>query len=304
MFSEKFNQKSLQKYIYVFELTENRKFLYSSFPKEESQLVLEATLYYDYLKRYKVLKIIDKREQHSGFDIDIYTKEYMYYYGIHYVRGGSYTEENLRKEQENFINDEFKTFDNDDIKPQEYFITIFLQEYRGRFTTKKDIDDEICRISIRRKQYSIEKERLDKYTSCSRWIYTFGDNINRLRLQCNNGGCYKRDDLNEYKKLIEKIKTLCVLLSENFPEILDRQDSGYLVYCKYPEFLFDNFIYRSGLGSLDSLDSVYRMCDLLIYFGDFLLNRICELEFDIASYGYEDEWIFSRRLYYLFNYSF
>ena len=302
MFFEEYNQKCLKKYIYIFELVNGYKFLYSSFPKDDSLLILEATLYYDFLKKYPVLQVAEKREQLTGFDIDILTKEFMYYYGIQYVRGGSYSEEVLRKEQEAILQEEFKTFDNADIKPKEYFITLFLDEYKNRFTKKEEVDNEIIRITKKREQYKIEKDRLSKYKECSCWIYTFGDHINRLRLQCyNKGDCHKEYYTSvTYKHLIKKIKTVYLLLSENFPEMVERQDAGDLVYCKYPEFVFDNFIYKYN--GFHSLDVVSKICNLLIYFGDFLLNRMNEYEYDIASYGFEDEWTYSRRLYYLVNY--
>jgi hypothetical protein len=301
MFFEEYKQKSLKKYIYIFELVNGCKFLYSSFPKEEYLLILEATLYYDYLKTYPIIRVADKKEQHTGFDIDILTKEFMYYYGIQYVRGGSYSEEVLRKDQEAVLEEEFKTFDNADIKPKEYFITLFLDEYKNRFTKKEEVYDEIFRITTKRKQYKIEKDRLSKYKECSRWINTFGDHINYLRLQCcNKGDCHKEYFTPvTYKDLLKKIKTVYLLLSENFPELFERQDSGDLVYCKYPEFVFDNIIYNYN--GFHSLDTVQKICDLLIFFGDFLLNRINEYEYDIVSYGFEDEWTFSRRMYYLVN---
>jgi hypothetical protein len=303
MFPKHTNTYSLKKYIYIFELIENRRFLYSSFQKEESLLILEATLYYDFLKKYPVIKITYKKEQKTGFDIDILTKEYMYYYGIHYVRGGSYVEEVLSEQQEMILIEELKTVDNAEQKPKEYFITLLLQEYKDQFTKKEEVDEEIIRITKKRKQYNIEKDRLSKFKECSRWIYTFGDHINNLRLECNKI-CHKEFDTAIYKDILKKINIVYLLLSENFPEILEKQENGDLIYCKYPEFLFDSFIYRSGLGSLDSLESVSRLCNLFIYFGEFLLNRIEEYEFDIACYGYEDDWTFSRRLYYLVNYSF
>jgi len=301
MFFEESNKPSFKKYIYIFELVNGNRFLYASFPKEESLLILEATLYYDYLKKYPILRIADKKEQQTGFDIDILTKEYMYYYGIDYVKGGSYIEEVLSKQQEMVLIDEMKTFDNTDIKPNEYLITLFLDEYKDRFTTKEEVNNEIIRITKKKALFNIEKERLEKYKSCSRWIYMFGDHINQLRLQCyNKGNCHKEYYHSiSYKDLINKIKTVYVLISENFPEIVDQQDAGDLVYCKYPEFVFDNFIYKYN--GFHSLEAVSKICDLFIFFGDFLLNRINEYEFDIASYGYEDEWTYSRRLYYLVN---
>ena len=297
MFSEEFENR-LQKYIYLFELVDGYRFIYSSFPKEESLLILEATLYYDFLKKYPVLRIADKKEQRTGFDIDIVTKEYMYYYGIHYVRGGSYSNEILTTGQEAVLIEEFKTFENAEQKPREYFITILLDEYRGRFAYKEEVDIEISRVMKKKELYTIEKERLAKYKSCIPWIYTFSDHINTLRIQCNNKNGHKDYASMIYKEIIKKIKAIYFLVVENFPEILEKQNKGDLIYCRYPEFLFDNIIFRSELGSLVS---VCRICDLLIYFGDFILNRIHEYEYDIKSYGYEDDWTFSRRLYYLVN---
>ena len=300
MFFEEYNHSNLQKYIYIFDLVEDKRFIYSSFPKEESRIILEATLYYDYLKKYPILRIADKREQRTGFDIDGHTKEYMYFYGFNNVRGGSYSEEFLTKSQEEIIQSELKTFDNADQKPKEYFITLILEDYKDRLLSKKDVDDEISRISKKHQQYIFEKKRLSKYKKCSLWIYTFGDHINCLKEQCYH--LHKRTyDSIGYKKLIQRIKIISSLVAKNFPELLEKDDSENGIYYKYPEFAFDNYIYK--VKGKCSLETISRICNRLIYFGDFLLNRIHEYEFDISSYGFEDEWTFSRRLYYLSSYS-
>ena len=309
MFSREFEQNRLEKYIYTFELSHAKKFLYSSFPKEESKLITEATLYYDYLKIYPIRQIIDKKIQRTGFDIDIITKDYMYYYGINNVRGGSYSNVIFTKSQEEVLHEEFNTFENADQKPKEYFITLLLEDYKDRLNTKEEVQKEIARITKQREQYNIDKERLDKFKIFSPWIYTFGDHMIHLRLQCSlydikcdSSNCHKDVyyDSVRYKELLKKIKIVYSFITENFPEIVEKKDAGDLVYCKYPEFIFDKFMYKhEGVGSLDSVN---KICDLFIYFGDFLLNRMNEYEFDILSYGFEDDWTFSRRLHYLVNY--
>ena len=316
MFSREFH---LQKYVYIFNVSNDKKFLYSSYSKNENEIVIEATLYYDFLKTYPIISLYEKREERTGFDLDNYVKEYMYYYGINNVRGGSYSNEILDKEVEEVLHQELKTVDNFDQKPKEYLLYLIIEQYRNRFQNKNEIYAEIEQVIQNRTQYRNEKKRLELLKPLIPSIYVFEDRIKKIMKEfmadCHteslcclyklpfNGGstsdlerlrCITKIQKSINKGLCKQIKEIYRIMRECLPEKIEKTEyADVAVYYKHPEFLFDNFIYSRDAGSLE------KVCKHLIYFSNCIINRITEYEFDLSSYCGEDEWYFSRRIYYL-----
>ena len=285
------DKSSLQKYIYVFALSKKKFFLYSSFEKDDQeQIQLEAELYYDYLKKYKILKTIQKITQKTPFDLDYYVKQYMYFYGFANVRGGSYIEEELPEWQEKVLNEELDTVSNDEQKPREYILHVILEEYKSKTFSREEVKMERERIIQRREQYKLEKSRLCKIKND--FIYSFENQIEWLKRQYiqKDDGTLLRNT--KYKQLIETVKKVYCLYIQEF-EKPDEND----IYFKYPEFIFDSYMYDSILPR--SMELINKICSRLVYFTNCIINRIQEYEFDISSYGLEDEWVFSRKLYLL-----
>jgi len=295
----KLNENLCKKYVYIFNLSGDKKFLYSSFPKNENEIILEATIYYDYLKTFPIISLYEKREERTGFDIDTYTKEYMYYYGIDNIRGGSYSSEILSKEVEKVLLQELKTVDNFAQKPKEYLLYLIIDYYKTRLQNKNEIYKELENVNQRRTQYRIEKTRLESLKPHIPSIYLFEDRLKELlsgyKAVCHTEDlCVYMDRIQKYKPICKQIKQIYTTICHHFPEKIDRAEHRELAtYYENPEFLFDNFIYRGTFGSLE------KVCNTWIYFANIIINRIAEYEFDIASYSGEDEWVFSRRIFYL-----
>uniref|UniRef100_A0A6C0HZL5 Uncharacterized protein n=1 Tax=viral metagenome TaxID=1070528 RepID=A0A6C0HZL5_9ZZZZ len=283
----------LQKYIYVFELTDNKFFLYSSFQKEDYQIKLEAELYYDYLKKYKIIGIIEKKLQKTPFDIDYYVKQYMYIYGIVNVRGGSYIEENLPDCKSKVLNEEFETVSDDKEKPREYMLQVILEEYKKKQLSKEKIEIEIEEITKKREQYRIEQAKLKNIKHL--FIYGFESKIEWLKTQ------YIQKDINnnsrneKYRELITQIKKLYLIYLQEFE--ISNELEEWEIYFKHPEFMFDSYMYLYEHSI--SMETVYKLCSRLIYLSHRMITRIQEYEFDISSYGYDIEWVFSIKLYLL-----
>lgn len=283
----------LQKYIYVFELTDHKIFLYSSFQKEDYQIKLEAELYYDYLKKYKIIGIIEKKLQKTPFDIDYYVKQYMYIYGIVNVRGGSYIEENLSDCKSKVLNEEFETLSNDEQKPREYMLQVILEEYKNKQLSKEKIEIEIEEITKKREQYRIEQSKLKNLKHL--FIYGFESKIEWLKTQ------YIQKDINnnsrneKYRELIAQIKQIYLIYLQEFD--LSNELEEWEIYFKHPEFMFDSYMYLYEHSI--SMETVYKLCSHLIYLSHRMITRIQEYEFDISSYGYDNEWVFSIKIYLL-----
>ena len=305
MFSKE--ESPLQKYIYIFELSGNKKFLYSSFHKNENEIILEATLYYDYLKTYPIISIYDKRIERSGFDIDGYTKEYMYFHGIENIRGGSYSAEILTKQEEEVLLQELKTVDDFHQKPREYYITLLLEEYKNRLHNKNEIQTELNNILHKRNQYNIEKERFQQFKPLIPSIYLFEDRMKTLMNQYLDRQHHTPQEphfypykytetIKKYRNIIKQIKDIYKIMETHFASKIEVGDEDLTIYYKHPEFLFDNFIYRGITGSPIS---VIKVCNAMIFFSNVILNRISEYEFDYLSHRCQDDWVFSRRIFYL-----
>jgi hypothetical protein len=103
--------------------------------------MLEAELYYDYLKKYKPICIIKRYDNHDALDIDKYVKLFMLDYGVDYVRGGSYSEEILSDSQLNTLLREFDTVSTS-IHPRESIVNELIQTYANKKMTKEEIAKE------------------------------------------------------------------------------------------------------------------------------------------------------------------
>jgi hypothetical protein len=76
--------------LYVFELEDKLKFLYPTYLNDIDLIKLELNLQYDFIKDEDSLIIIDVIKINNLLDINKYVKQYMLYYGISNVIGGSY----------------------------------------------------------------------------------------------------------------------------------------------------------------------------------------------------------------------
>jgi len=303
----------MPKNIYVLKLEEEKYFIYFSDAKNYNQILTECEIYYDYAKTYKPLSIIEIVPLTNYLDIDKTVKFYMYLYGYNNVRGGSYIEDILPDYLEKTLNDELKIVEKEGPEWSRLFAEI-LELYEGRtFQTMEEIDQEISKISREFQKYKEEKERLEntkfflekgakqnmKHFSPEdmEWLY----DICLLRPSSKTEFTCReiQETLNslhvkKYTTIIVFLKQLNTLFEKN--DLFQKHDIEQTVYMKYPQFLFDPFIYDTQIKNTAAL---VETCKTFQHMGNIVYNRIVGLEFDVLSYGYGYEWKTPRILYVL-----
>jgi rRNA processing protein Gar1 len=299
--------------VYIIQLEQDRYFVYESNEKYSRKIMLECEIYHTYPKQYKPIKILEKYEFKKIESVDSLVKEYMILYGIEYVRGGSYSDPILTKEQEKIINIEFDYIDNGP-KYDYSFTEVLNYEYRT-YDSLKEIDEIASKIKTEYDKYIFEKERYEalfpkQYSTLIikinnddiDWLYEccilLEKEFREKKLVNNIINNSTKNIVGKYKQILGGLKHLFFLLkSTDFFENQQSKIEEYAIYLKYPEFIFDQFF-------LDkypriSLDIVESFCSFLKLLVDTATNRIEEYKFDLSTYPRVIEWKTDRILYIL-----
>lgn len=276
--------------------------------ENENELMLECTLYYDYTKKHKPVKIVEIINNKSIHEIDQLLIHFMLLYGEDNVRGGNYYEEVLPEYKKKMLQDllDFNSMDNlIDINP----IRSLIKKYES--IDVKEIPEKIESLTKTLEKYKREFENLEKFryvkdnTKNYRIDSSIFIDIEWIRTFCNNvddSMVVSLQSKNTYRRILVLFKKLTELYS-NFNDSLTHSPEQY-VYLKNPEFLFDKFVYHSHNHTIhiNDLVMVDTICDKFKYISCFILNRIDEFLFDVyESYGYDckADWIIPKEIFYL-----
>ena len=305
----------MQKNIYVLKLEQNRYFIHFSEVKSNFKIMRECEIYYDYLKQYKPLNIIETLPFENFLDVDKLVKHYMYIYGYAYVRGGSYTQEELPPYLEKTLNHEFNNEEKDELYYESIFNNI-LKKYEYNQLTLDEIQNQINNIQSEFKKYNYEKNKLEKTKNfvvdgekynlnnffiedidwlceiCIRNTYIDME-INPNKIQC----VIQTNYVKKYKKMLHYLKQIYFLFTEydlfsKYPIIKNT------IYLKHPEFLFDGFIYEHHPTN-KNIELLLEICKTFLFMGNVIHNILMEQEFDVYSYGVAYEWKVPKILYIL-----
>lgn len=298
--------------IYILELTDGNIFVYCSTDKQEqdqiktdSQIMLEAEIYYDYLKKYKPISILKKMQIVNMFDIDTYVKLYMIEYGVNHVRGGTYYQEILPEHLEKTLLNELETA-CDERKPiKQFIINELINDYADRKMTKDEIINEKILLSEKYKNYLKEKAEFENIQINTSLIFEEIEWIKSTCLQnieaynANSKDTYLRKIIN--KENTEKYKNILIDFKRvyhifiSFDKPFD--DNAYI---KYPQFLFDDFFYHwYNIHIPKYMTEVETLCKTYEYMTNVIVNRMDEKRFDVSTWGQHIEWKTSRALYLL-----
>jgi len=276
----------------------------------------ECEIYYDFVKKYKPIDIIEQYNNKDELQVINIIKIYMFFYGYEYIRGGPYFEEILTSEQYKIIDLEMEYIDNSDIHNYS-FEEVLSYEYCD-YKSIEEIEREISKINNNYDKYLFEKNRLinikslfENYNNISiekfnsndlLWLYDICEiNYNKIK-QINKYIDNNFDSIyiQKYRNIIKVIKQINFLskTTDFFPNY-SLQIQEYNIYLKYPEFLFDSYIYKNKIS--DSLETLLKFCNLIKGMVDTLQNRIEEYKFDLSTYTRDIEWKTPRILYILEN---
>jgi len=293
--------------IVVFCLQREKFFIYSCSQKNksDSQLLLEAEIYYDYLKKYKPISIIKRYENHDSLDIDKYVKQYMIEYGVDYVRGGSYSEELLSDSQLNTLLCEFDTVSTS-IDPRESIVNDLIQTYANKKMTKEEVIVERETLKNTLEQFQKEKSELEsiqidgsQIISDIQWITFACSQIKEIydtkKSDTFLSKLVTKEFIERYKKVLLNLKTVFAICKKY--EYSNKIDD---VYVKYPRFLLDDFFYHLHRIHVNSyMSDVMVLCNSYEHMTNIVINKMDEKAFDVSSWGDDVEWKIKRTLYLL-----
>jgi hypothetical protein len=307
----------------------------SQIDKPDAQLMLEAEIYYDYLKKYKPVCILKKIAITDPLDIDKHVKQYMIEYGIDHVRGGSYCDEELPEYLEKTLIHELDTFINSENIKRKNIIENIIQKYAYKQMTKTDIQEEKERLKTIFEKYAKEKEEYDtlyglfennisaavtkeKYANAIRplpyknnkgsqiiedihWLKTAcSQNLQLYNEKKQGSFLYKRisnENNEKYKQILVSLKNVYNTFTNLQMDKMDKYDHMCI---KYPQFILDDFFYHWHRIHLQkSVEDMEEICHIYEYMTNILINKMEEKRFDVSSWGENIEWELPRILYIL-----
>jgi hypothetical protein len=293
--------------IVVFCLQREKVFVYSCSQKNksDSQVMLEAELYYDYLKKYKPICIIKRYENHDSLDIDKYVKLFMLDYGVDYVRGGSYSDETLSDSQLNTLLCEFDTVSTS-IDPRESTVNDIIQRYANKKLTKEEImvERETLKNTLekfQKEKTEFESIRIDgsQIISDIQWIQFACSQIKEIydtkKADTFLSKLVTKEFIERYKKVLVSLRTVFSICKK-----YDYYGNIDNVYVKYPRFLLDDFFYHlHRIHVTCYMREVVDLCNIYEHMANIIINKMDEKAFDVSSWGEDVEWRIKRTLYLL-----
>lgn len=306
--------------IYVLELEQKNYFIYVSENLPDYKILRKCEIYYDFAKKFKPLKIIEKIQLNSVFQIDTLVKSYMDIYGYDYVRGGSYTNNTLTTAQNEIIKQELDYIDTGEFYEYSFSQIMGFENYY--YHSIEEIVSLISKTNITYGNYKKDKSKYDKLFPREYkryvndiliedidWLYDIciissedilnenkKDRIDSIKID------FSLNYIQKYNNLINGFRHLYYLFetTEFFDHIHIGENS---IYLKYPQFIFDIFFYHSSTYNISnkSLVKVAEFCLLLKTMILTAHNRIDEYRHDLNSYDNYIEWIYPRIIYILEN---
>jgi len=315
--------KSENTYIYVLLLDHGKIFVHSSNSTDIEDIFTEYKLLYEYSIKYKPLNILDSFQTNYPesnnylitnsqsystkslasthpkmfyLEIDKVVKQYMMIYGMENVRGGSYTNETFSyfttKLLENELNID-KYQHNKDLLNQykDYCSTHLSYEiaeldkyilFKNKYNRLKKMNE--ISHTFKSMNTEIQNDNLEEFDehilNHLEWLYNIcidkSPEVNRK----------KSENIEKYRKTVDYIKKIYI----KYLYVLEEKDdfpcrSSYILYMKYPEFLFDPFFYHekkdTGYCLSENDCQIWEVFQLIYY---TIYNRIQELEYDMSFF--------------------
>jgi len=273
--------------LYAIRLTDERYFIHvqsdDGHTRSNEQIMELCVKLYKYVDKYRPLEIVDIVYSIDPIQIDRFVLQYMLQFGIEYVRGGSFSSENLSRNRLKMIEKQLDTIvhlipsTDKHIKEIERNQSESLESKYKKYLTIKtfEYNDKI---------YAFNREYLRNELP---WLFDHVDAV----VYNHKYGISPPYNANHKQFIADKYKTLMVYIRE-LPKLYNRvlgsnHDWGEMnVYLANPEFLFDLYIYHSTTRLTQRLynpDLINRFQEIIMDMYYTVANYISEMEFEYYS---------------------
>lgn len=303
--------------LYTIELEDANYFVFVSTTESTTDDILfECEIIYDFAKIHKPVSIIESHPLENdyveewGYRVNQMVKNYMLKYGIDHVRGGSYKEPILSKEQQHVLDMElrwsYSFFNGYTLHPDE-LQRRQIQRYIDEIDKEDNFEEERKTILSIYSDYYCQKKKLDILLE-NKISYSILEEIKWLNEHTMNCTYHftDRDEeyfrafpIQRYKQLIRDLKKMVKNHDVLFSEIKDLNISK--VYLYHPEILFDNYFFHYNTPFYKEYDiSIWvSVCDIFQEMAGDVLEYMDYLRDELSTYPQNMEGWSKNRLYLL-----
>jgi hypothetical protein len=286
---------SVQKYLHVFSLTEPESFfLYYTDSNDITTSMIDCNNNFEFVRKNPCVSYVETIDITQPMMVDYHVKKYMQNYGIPYVRGGSYIDNELPEFQLASLHVEMIT--SSDIF--QHNIAMRLTRILNTYTDdelcdddfiskeqKKLLDDKIQMTEIKKKVEKYKAYVKDESLSHIEFLEDF------IKYEIDKDDIVSKDTKAYYELTRKTLNNLIGGYVTLFP---DREIEN-IHELTNPEFVFDYFFYHRKLLTNEAIweNKVEKAGEIImsyktIYY--YLLNRMDEYVFDLATYYNEEEY--------------
>jgi hypothetical protein len=309
--------------IYIFQLTGDHLFIYPSRHIDPAfeDLALEISLYYDFVKKYPPIRIIETLYDQTMVSVDITVKKYMLFFEHLIVRGGTYYQETLPDYLAKSLKDELAFLSNIDLPNIDFVenlvllkdrtseehskLRVIFSETLAQYRKEKGIRDDLQSYRIGDETYIIDENVLSLIQEVKQEIFGLG-----LKGEVGVGEGIELEIVEIYPTFLIFLRRLREIVLQYDYDIASRLDisSIEMVYIKNPEFILDDFFYgghtgifgiRPAKNTQERISLAVKICGYYETICQKVLNMICESVFDVGLYEADFEWKYERAIYYM-----
>lgn len=258
---------------------------------DHSKIMTNCALLYDYVYKYRPVKIVDVIPNIEFVQIDRIVLEYMHKYGVENVRGGSYSSEVLPDYVLKTLYLQLNTMTIGPIHLQNHIeSTNNLKMDKNKYEKLKSQYNSLKYFMHENVKYVMDHEYFENEL---KWLY---QHIDKTVHNVNHNILIKDAAL---KKIIHQKYSQLMVYVKQLPRMyetvckyryMDVNENPFLqninnVFLKHPEFVFDNFIYHSHNLRSRNIDET-EWTDLhekISYMFAFVINYLDEIEFDLFA---------------------
>jgi hypothetical protein len=283
-------------YLLFIILLENEKlFLYVSSTKDDSLVLQECLISYDFVRNNPPVQILKKTHIQNVMEVDFYVKRNMLEIGIDKVRGGTYSMEILPDFLLKTLELELSASLNKYKKEQDVFNDICRKYTSDFLANTENRENEIEKIKNELDKYNLileTKRLLDNDNKINRDVLT---EIEWAMKKCasleeeflQNGKLEKlrssSSEINRYMNLLGIFKTIYSTFREHLDKPLLFQ---HMILIEHPQFVLDTMFFNNDhITEKNQWFSETRVVlEKYEYMAYSIINKCDEYEFDLSTF--------------------